>query len=317
MSEQNLYSRLYKQIFRIRYVEEEVSRIYPSDKIKSPIHLSIGQEFIAVGVCDVLKQEDVVFGSYRSHAMYLAKGGDLNAMIAELFGKEDGCARGKGGSMHLVDNTVGVMGASAVVASTIPQAVGYAFAITTMCSNSVVVCFFGDGATEEVVFYESLNFATLHSLPILFVCENNFYAIHSRLESRTKNENISRRISGFPIPTKRIHDGDVLQIRDVANSFIDDMRAGSMGPAFLECLGYRWKEHVGPNDDWELGYRKETEVTPWKQCDALNALSDLISSETKKNIESQVQDEVNKAFKLAEKAEFPNEYEKLVDHVYA
>src|SRR5437762_7913752 len=158
-------TRIYGALYLVRRVEEEVARIYPSDKIKSPVHLSIGQESSSVGVCDVLLPDDIVSASYRGHAAYLAKGGDLNAMIAELYGKDTGCARGKGGSMHLVGMDHGILGGSAVVGTTIPVAVGYALALKREGKGRVVACFFGDGATEEGVFHESMNFAALHKLP--------------------------------------------------------------------------------------------------------------------------------------------------------
>src|ERR1051325_9461334 len=144
-----MQARFYRALYRIRRVEEEIAAVYPSDKIKSPVHLSIGQESVSVGVCEALRPDDVVFGTYRSHAMYLAKGGDLRAMIAELYGRQTGCAKGKGGSMHLVDVAHGVMGSSAVVGTTIPNAVGYAYALKYRRSDRVVASFFGDGATDE------------------------------------------------------------------------------------------------------------------------------------------------------------------------
>ncbi|HVR17912.1 MAG TPA: thiamine pyrophosphate-dependent dehydrogenase E1 component subunit alpha, partial [Candidatus Limnocylindrales bacterium] len=181
-----MIERFYRALYRIRRVEEEIAAVYPTDKIKSPVHLSIGQEAVSVGVCEALDRDDVVFGTYRSHALYLAKGGDLQKMIAELYGKLDGCAKGKGGSMHLIDVAARVMGASAVVGTTIPQAVGFAYALKLQRKDSVVVSVFGDGAVDEGVFHESLNFAALKSLPIIFVCENNLYAIHTHQLQRQK-----------------------------------------------------------------------------------------------------------------------------------
>ena len=175
----NNTEKFYSEIYRIRKTEEEVARIYPTDKIKSPIHLSIGQEAVSVGVCQALKVSDVVFGTYRGHALYMAKGGNLNKMVAELYGKKDGCARGKGGSMHMIDTEKNVMGTSAIVGTTLPVSVGYAFGLKVKKTNNIVATFFGDGATDEGVFHESMNFAALKKLPVLFVCENNSYAIHS------------------------------------------------------------------------------------------------------------------------------------------
>ena len=174
-----MYEDFYRSLYRIRRVEEEIAKIYPTDKIKSPVHLSIGQEGVAVGVCQALRPDDVVFGTYRGHALYLAKGGDLNQMIAELYGKITGCCKGKGGSMHLADVKHGFMGTSAVVGSTIPNAVGYAYGLKYQRQDRLVASFFGDGAVEEGVFHETLNFAALKRVPIIFICENNQYAIHS------------------------------------------------------------------------------------------------------------------------------------------
>ncbi len=205
--------RLYRGLRRIRRVEEEVARLYPTDKIKSPVHLSIGQEAIAVGVCDVLRPDDAVAPTYRGHAAYLAKGGDLGEMMAELYGKVGGCARGKGGSMHLIGMEQFILGTSAVVGTTIPLAVGFALALKREGKGRIAVAFFGDGATEEGVFYESLNFAALHRLPMLFVCENNFFAIHTPLEKRWATKRLCERVATYDIPTAKIEDGDVLKIR--------------------------------------------------------------------------------------------------------
>ncbi len=196
-----LLETFYKSLYRIRRVEEEIIHIYPTDKIKSPIHLSIGQEAISVGVCEALKADDVVFGTYRGHAMYLAKGGDLKKMIAELYGKVTGCAKGKGGSMHLIDIEKGVMGTSAIVGTTIPLAVGYAYSLKYKQSDSIAVSFFGDGAVDEGAFHESMNFAALKKLPVLFVCENNLYAIHSHHLKRHHSNNISERARTYGMPS--------------------------------------------------------------------------------------------------------------------
>ena len=177
-------AKLYRAIKRIRRAEEVIAKIYPTDKIKSPVHLGIGHEAIQVGVCENLRKEDVVFGYYRSHPLYLAKGGSMKLMMAELFGKITGCAHGWGGSMHLVDLDNGVMSTTAIVASSIPNAVGYAYALKLQGSKNIVVSFCGDGATEEGVTAESWNFAALHKLPVLFVCENNELAIHTKRSQR-------------------------------------------------------------------------------------------------------------------------------------
>ena len=179
MTDVPLSDTLFYQALRIRLVEERIIELYPTDKIQSPVHLSIGQEAVAVGVCRSLRTTDLLFSSYRSHAFYLAKGGDLRTMFAELFGRVTGCCGGKAGSMHLAAPEVGFMGASAVVASTIPHAVGAALAAQRLKrTDQVIVVAFGDGATEEGVYHESLNFAGLHKLPLVLLCENNGLAVH-------------------------------------------------------------------------------------------------------------------------------------------
>src|SRR3989338_10964762 len=212
-------SRLYKTMLLIRRFEEKIAEIYSSDVIKSPVHLSIGQEAVAVGVCDVLDKDDMVSNTYRCHATHIAKGGDLNKMMAELYGKKDGCAGGKAGSMHLIELEKGIMGASAVVGTTVPVAVGYAMALKFAAQKTgkqrVVVAFFGDGATEEGSFSESINFAALHKLPIIFLCENNKLAIHSPIERRWPTDKICERIATYGIKTHRVTNGDVFKIREV------------------------------------------------------------------------------------------------------
>lgn len=300
-----LNDRFYRALYRIRRVEEEIAKVYPTDKIKSPVHLSIGQEAVAVGVCETLHKDDVVFGTYRSHAYYLAKGGNLKAMIAELYGKVTGCAKGKGGSMHLIDVKKGVMGASAVVGTTIANAIGFAYALKYQKKDSIVVSFFGDGGVDEGVFHESMNFAALKKLPIIFICENNFYAIHTHQEQRQTNPNIWKRAHSYGIQAQRIEDNDILKIYEKVNFVAKALRAGGDGPFFFECMTYRWKEHVGPNDDFHLGYRSEKERAPWVKNDQVRKLARLIDPKTRKRIESEVEREIKAAFEFAEKSPFP------------
>ena len=201
-------ARVYRSLRLIRRTEEEIARIYPSDKIKSPVHLSIGQESVSVGVCDILDASDVISATYRGHAAYLAKGGDLKQMMAELYGKGTGCAAGKAGSMHLIDMDANVLGMSAVVGTTIPVAAGYAFALQREGKSRIAASFFGDGATEEGVFSETLNFASLHKLPILFVCENNGFAIHSPTSNRWATEALCERVRTYGIETRELADDE-------------------------------------------------------------------------------------------------------------
>ena len=308
-----MIERFYRALYRIRRVEEEIAAVYPTDKIKSPVHLSIGQEAVSVGVCEALDRDDVVFGTYRSHALYLAKGGDLQKMIAELYGKLDGCAKGKGGSMHLIDVAARVMGASAVVGTTIPQAVGFAYALKLQRKDSVVVSVFGDGAVDEGVFHESLNFAALKSLPIVFVCENNLYAIHTHQLRRQKVSNICERARIHGMPAEQIPDNDVVRIYEKMHEAVGRLRSGQSGPVFFECLTYRLKEHVGPNDDFQLGYRSREEAEPWIKTDPIKQLGDRLEPQRRREIETAVETEIRDAFAFAERSPFPQAAELYTD----
>jgi TPP-dependent pyruvate/acetoin dehydrogenase alpha subunit len=301
-----MHERFYRSLYRIRRVEEEIARIYPTDKIKSPVHLSLGQEAVSVGVCEALRRDDVVFGSYRSHALYLAKGGDLKKMIAELYGKATGCAGGKGGSMHLIDLRAGVMGTSAVVGTTIPQAVGYAYALKVQGRPPVVASFFGDGAVEEGSFHESLNFAALKQVPVVFICENNLYAIHSHQRSRQPADNICERARAYAIPAEQLGD-DVLEIYERVGRAVTDVRATGCGPRFFECRTYRWREHVGPNEDFDAGYRSRAEAAPWVERDPVRRVGALLAPDVRRRIEDEVDVEIREAFEFAEQSPVPDD----------
>ncbi len=307
--------RLYRMLRLIRRVEEEVGRIYPSDRIKSPVHLSIGQESVAVGVCDPLRPDDVVSATYRSHAGYLAKGGDLRAMFAELYGKATGNAGGKAGSMHLVDMAHNVLGSSAVVGTTVPIALGYAFAIKQRKEDRVVVAFFGDGATEEGVFHESLNFASLKKLPVLFVCENNHFAIHQPLNKRWATDQICARVETYGIPAERITDANTETIRDCTQEALANIRSGQ-GPAFLECLTWRWREHVGPGEDYDAGFRDRSALEAWQEKDEVERMGAALDGASRSRIDAEIEAEIADAIEFAERSPFP-EGKELYAHVYA
>jgi TPP-dependent pyruvate/acetoin dehydrogenase alpha subunit len=298
------YPRLYRALFRIRRLEDEVARVYPSDRIKSPVHLSIGQEAVSVGVCAALQPQDVVFGTYRGHALYLARGGDMKRMVAELFGKATGCTRGKGGSMHLIAPDVGMMGTSAVVGTTVPNAAGYAYALKLRRQDAIVISFFGDGATEEGVFAETLNFAVLKRLPMIFVCENNGYAIHTAQAQRQGTPAICDRVRAHGMPAERIENNDVLRLLERSQTVSAQVRAGG-GPWFFEVMTYRWKEHVGPGEDYGLGYRTETEAQPWIRNDQVARLAALLEPAERARIEEEVEAEIQAALAFAEASPFP------------
>jgi TPP-dependent pyruvate/acetoin dehydrogenase alpha subunit len=293
-------------------LEEEVARAYPSDRIKSPVHLSIGQEAVSVGVCAALMPDDVVFGTYRGHALYLAKGGDMKEMVAELYGKATGCTRGKGGSMHLISTEAGMLGASAVVGTTVANALGYAYALQYRKKHALVASFFGDGATEEGVFGESLNFAVLKRLPILFVCENNQYAIHTHQSRRQGRPDVCERTRGYGVPAERVEHNDVLYLYERVKALAPAIRAGG-GPHLLEVMTYRWREHVGPNGDYQLGYRSEEEAEPWVEGDQVVRLGRLVDAASRVRIQDEVEGEVAAALAFAEDSPFPGSAELYTD----
>ena len=306
---------LYRGLYRVRRVEEKIIEVYPSDAVKSPVHLSIGQESVAVGVCAALAPDDVAFGTYRGHALYLAKGGDMKRMIAELYGKVDGAARGKAGSMHLIDTRAHMMGTSAIVGTTIPQAVGYAFALKARKAEQIVACFFGEGAMDEGVCYESLNFAALKKLPIFFVCENNHYAIYSHIRDRMPHPDPCERAGVFRIPHERIEGGDTLKIREASARAVAAVRAGD-GPRFIECMTCRWRDHVGPDEDRRWKYRPDEELDDWIRRDELKRLGEMLDRAERKKIEAAADAEIAAAFAYAERSPFPGP-EELATNVFA
>ncbi len=253
---------LYSRLLRTRRVEEKIVELYPQQEMKCPTHLSLGQEAAAVGVCAALRPTDRVYSTHRCHAHYLAKGGALKQMFAELYGRQTGCAKGKGGSMHLVQPELGLMGASAIVGGSLPIAVGSALAAQLQGKDWISVAFFGDGAVEEGVFHESLNFAALRRLPVLFVCENNFFATHSHQSARQPADNIHERAAAYSMPGVRVEGTDVSAVYKAAVAAVNRARSGE-GPTLLEIRAYRWKEHVGPNYDYSMGYRTKEELDEW------------------------------------------------------
>ena len=265
-----------------------------------------------------LTREDTVFCTYRGHAAYLAKGGDLKQMLAEMYGKATGCTKGKGGSMHLIDPEAGVMGASAVVGTTIANAVGYAYSVKLRKRNTIVMSFMGDGASEEGVFAESLNFAVLKKLPVIFVCENNGYAIHTHQSQRQGLPDICGRARAAGVQSELITNNDILKMHDRATATVDALRDGvATGPFFFECQTYRWKEHVGPNEDFKLGYRTREQAEHWIENDQVKRLAELLPARKRKQIENEVDEEVEEAVAFAEASPFPDLSELTTDVFHA
>ncbi|MFH1309967.1 MAG: thiamine pyrophosphate-dependent dehydrogenase E1 component subunit alpha, partial [Candidatus Omnitrophota bacterium] len=230
---------------RIRFTEETIARRYNEWKMRCPTHLCTGQEAIAAAAGLALRKDDFVVSTHRAHGHYLAKGGNLKKMIAEIYGKASGCSGGKGGSMHLIDKTVGFMGSTAIVGGTIPIAVGLALSIQLHGTDQISCTFFGDGAVEEGVFYESVNFAALKKLPVLFICENNFYSVYSPLKVRQpEGRKIYKMVEAIGIPSEQIDGNNAPEVYHKLKLAARSIRKGE-GPRFLEFLTYRWREHCG------------------------------------------------------------------------
>lgn len=302
---------LYKTMLRIRLVELKIEELYPEDEMKTPIHLCIGQEAIAAGVCANLSGDDYVFSTHRGHGHYIAKGGDLRSMIAELYCKETGCSGGRGGSMHLIDTSVGFMGSSSIVAGSIPIATGAALSAALNDDNRVSVVFFGDAASEEGVLFESMNFAALKKLPVIYVCENNFYSVCSHQSARQANCDISMRPKAFDIPSYQVDGSDVMKVYKASKKSIADARAGK-GPSFLECRAYRWRAHAGPGDPQKDLYRRDDEREEWINRDPLknfeNALikKRLIANQEIRKIRQAMDKDILDAFEFAGRSPLPD-----------
>ncbi len=256
--------KLLFQMKRIRLIEEEIALRYPAGTMRCPTHLSVGQEGVAAAVGLALSREDLAVSGHRAHAHYLAKGGSLKAMLAEIYGKASGCSGGKGGSMHLIDESVGFMGSTAIVGGTVPVGVGLAYGMKLKRGNQVSCVFHGDAVVETGVFFESVNFAALKKLPVLFICENNLYSVYSPLNVRQPDgRSIAAMVSGFGLKVESGDGNDALAVYENVCRAISEIRSGG-GPRFLEFSTYRWLEHCGPSYDNHIGYRTEAEYLEWK-----------------------------------------------------
>ena len=306
-------------MYRIRSVEEEISKRYSEKKMRCPTHLSVGQEAVPAAFSKIVLKSDFAVSSHRGHAHYLAKGGDLKSMIAEIYGKETGCSKGKGGSMHLNDLSVNFMGTSAIVGNSIPIGVGLGLSAKIKKTKQISFVFFGDSAVEEGVFFESINFATIKRLPVVFICENNFYSVYSPLSVRQPaKRSITKMVKSIGPKVLKCDGNDVIKIYKTLNKAVTETRKGN-GPYFLEYFTYRWLEHCGPNFDNHIGYRTENEFKKWKKKDPIKRLLNKIDNNSLKqtsNIRNQVRNEIIKAFRFAEKSKFPKPSEAYKD-IYA
>jgi TPP-dependent pyruvate/acetoin dehydrogenase alpha subunit len=312
---------LYRQMLRIRIIEEWIADHYAEEEMRCPVHLSIGQEAVAVGVCAMLRRADKVVSNHRAHAHYLAKGGDLHAMMAEIYGKAAGTCGGRGGSMHLFDNEAGLLLSLPIVGSSIPIGVGAALAFRQERRDNVAVAFFGDGAIEEGAFHESANFAVLKSLPVLFVCENNLFSVYTRLDERQPRRPITDLAKAHAMPVVHGDGNDAIEVARLTAEAVASARRGQ-GPTFLLFDTYRWREHCGPDYDDDIGYRTPEEAAEWRElCPVTRLHQELVAGgtlteEANAALIAEIEAEIAAAIAFAKTAPFP-EPTTAMDHVYA
>jgi len=295
--------KVYFNLMRIRMIELSIAEEYSKQEMRCPVHLSVGQEPIAVGVCSYLTKKDKIFSAHRSHAHYLAKGGSLKRMLAELHGKVTGCSKGMGGSMHLLDEQAGLLAAVPIVGSTIPIAVGYAWANKLKKKKNKTVVFFGEGATETGVFHESINYAALHEIPIIFVCENNLYSVYTHLNKRqSKHRNLKKICEGSGLKYFEAEGSKVKNVLKTMKKAIN-YNQNHNKPIFLKFDTYRYLEHCGPSNDDYLKYRNKNEIRFWEKKDFMKSLS--LKKGYIVNTQNKIKQEIKDAFKFARSSNFP------------
>jgi TPP-dependent pyruvate/acetoin dehydrogenase alpha subunit len=308
-------------MLRIRRTEEALATRYAEQEMRCPMHLCIGQEATAVGVSTALSNNDHVFSGHRAHGHYLAKGGNLTRMIAELYGRITGCCEGRGGSMHLIDQSVGFMGSTPIVGGTVPIAVGAAWASKLHNNERIIALFFGDGCFEQGVLHESMNFAALHNLPIIFVCENNEYSVYTELNQRQPQRPIHGIASAHGLNANHLNGNDVRAVQTATTEAIERIRTGG-GPQFLELYTWRWREHCGPDVDDQLGYRHPESQTAWlarcpiqQEQERLRS-QQLLNNMQLQNMEDIIRQEISDAFDTAINSPLPT-VENMYGHLYA
>ena len=298
-------------MLRIRLVEEAIAERYAEQEMRCPVHLSVGQEASAVGVCAPLTDQDRMYSTHRCHAHYLAKGGGMKEMLAEIYGKAEGCIGGRGGSMHLAAPEVGLMSSVPIVASAIPLAAGTALSDKLDGNGRVTVSFLGDACVEEGVFHETANFARLHDLPVIFVCENNLYSVYTRLDARQPNRPLTALAEAHGVPSEQVDGNDVALVRAATARAVDRARGGG-GPTFLLLDTYRWREHCGPNYDNHIGYRTEAEFEEWRTLDPLERTwaslrnLGLTDDDWRAEVTKELEREIDDAFDFAKSAPLPD-----------
>lgn len=304
---------LYQKMLLIRQSEKKIQEIYARDEMKTPMHMSMGEEAIAAGVVGALNPDDQVLGTYRSHALYLAKTGETDRFFAEMFGKVDGCARGKAGSMHLSALDQGMLCCSAIVASAIPVAMGAAFANKYRNNGKRVAVFFGDGAMDEGVFWETINFCGLHKLPILFICEDNGLAVHTPRAQRQSFSSDRDLFKHFNLKTFEENTTDPEIIYRTTREALTHLDATGQ-PCFLRFHYYRYLEHVGIHEDFDAGYREREEFLAWREQDPLRIQREKllrlgVSLEQIETMEGEIDARVEAGIRFARKSAMPADAE--------
>jgi len=311
--------QIYLRAYKIRKTEEEIANRYNEQEMRCPTHLSIGQELVPSIYAQFITEKDYAVSTHRAHAHYIAKGGDIKSMIAEIYGKKTGCSHGLGGSMHLIDKKVGFMGSTAIVGGTIPIGVGLALSIQIKNEDKISTVFLGDGATEEGVFYESVNFAALKDLPVIFICENNLYSVYSNLEVRQpKNRKIFELVQAMGLNVLHANGYDIEDSYNKlkrAISFVKEEKK----PFFIELDTYRFREHCGPNFDNHIGYREEKEYEEFLGKDPLIKLRNYLKENNVINKlekeEQRIKNEIDSAFSFAKESPWP-EYNEIDTYLF-
>jgi len=309
---------MYRKMLEIRFFEEKVFDLYAQNLVPGTIHLYLGEEAVAVGVCSVLRKDDYITSTHRGHGHCIAKGAELKRTMAEILGKKTGYCKGKGGSMHIADFSIGMLGATAVVGAGLPIAVGAGLSAKLRKTDQVVACFFGEGASNQGTFHESINMASTWKLPVIFVCENNLYAMGTRQSRVMTIENVADRAVAYGIPGVVVDGNDVLAVYEATQKAVERARKGE-GPTLIECKTYRHKGHsrVDP-----AKYRPKEEVEEWLAKDPIKRFKEkllqtntLTESEIQQ-IEKEVSDEIEEAVKFAMESPYPAPEEALED-IYA
>ena len=309
---------LYNTMVKIRLFEERIVDLYARGLVPGLAHLYIGEEAIAAGVCAVLRADDYITSTHRGHGHVIAKGADLKPMMAELFGKKTGYCKGKGGSMHIADIDIGILGANGIAGGGLPIAVGAGLSIKLRKTDQVTACFFGDGASNNGTFHESLNLASLHKVPVIFVCENNQYGISLSQSRHQAIKDIAVRGTGYDMPSMVVDGNDVVEVYGATSKAIGRARAGE-GPTLIECKTYRWRGHHEGDPNQGRRYRTAEEIEEWKKRDPIRRLGDRLLEEkilTKKkiaSIEARVNEEIDQAVAYANQGEFPTVEEMYED----